>query len=86
MFRYMDATCSVWGCLFSVTVKEEASLKLEDGEVQWIKFIPFAKVQQLLKEGQADLDGKPGGFTPVGKHVLELYLQRRGSAAASSSS
>jgi 8-oxo-dGTP pyrophosphatase MutT (NUDIX family) len=68
VFPYQDATCHVWGCAFELTWT--GPVVFADAEVEWGRFVD-------LPELEARLAAEPGAFTPVGRHILGLYLQQR---------
>ncbi|EFJ50066.1 hypothetical protein VOLCADRAFT_89051 [Volvox carteri f. nagariensis] len=63
VFPYRDATCHVWGCAFTFN-HSGGELRLQEDEVDWAGFRSWEQVGQMLQKEQ---------FTPVGRHILELY-------------
>lgn len=45
VFPYQDATCRVWGAAFSVVFN--GSIRLQEEEVEWARFIDFEEVRQI---------------------------------------
>ncbi|GLI65735.1 hypothetical protein VaNZ11_009341 [Volvox africanus] len=70
VFAYQDASCHVWGCAFAFS-HSGGQLCLQEEEVEWAGFRSWDEVQQMLGEEL---------FTPVGRHILELYRQRGSEA------
>lgn len=65
VFPYQDSVCHVFGCAFKLVW--DGPMQFADAEVEWGKFM---SLQQLQQELQLD----PERFTPVGRHILKLYL------------
>jgi 8-oxo-dGTP pyrophosphatase MutT (NUDIX family) len=68
IFPYKDATCHVFGCAFRVTY--DGPVTFADAEVEWGRFMQMQELQQLL-------DQDPDQFTPVGRHILRLYVEQQ---------
>eukprot|EP00879_Flechtneria_rotunda_P017803 GHRR01018662.1.p1 GENE.GHRR01018662.1~~GHRR01018662.1.p1 ORF type:complete len:302 (+),score=67.63 GHRR01018662.1:417-1322(+) len=64
-FPYQDKVCRIWGCAFIMSW--DGPLAFLDEEVEWGQFMSVPKLQQLLER-------HPESFSPVGRHVLGLYL------------
>jgi hypothetical protein len=60
-----DSVCHVWGCAFSITW--DGPVAFTDAEVEWGRFV-------ALREVRARLEADATEFTPVGRHILSLYL------------
>ena len=75
-FRWVDASCRVWGAVFSARC--DGPVRHADGEVadgSWL----------TLQEVNEKLAAAPEKFTPVGRYILEAYkiyqrAQQRASA------
>lgn len=65
VFPYQDSVCHVFGCAFKLVW--DGLMQFADGEVEWGRFMSLQDLQQQLQ-----LD--PERFTPVGRHILKLYL------------
>ncbi|KIY94480.1 NUDIX hydrolase [Monoraphidium neglectum] len=65
VFPYQDSVCHVWGCAFSITW--DGPVAFTDAEVEWGRFV-------ALREVRARLEADATEFTPVGRHILSLYL------------
>lgn len=78
-FRWVDASCRVWGAVFSARCS--GAIRHADGEVasgEWLS----------LREVTARLAAEPEQFTPVGRYILAAYAtqqraKRRAAAQAS---
>jgi 8-oxo-dGTP pyrophosphatase MutT (NUDIX family) len=68
IFLYKDATCHVFGCAFKVTW--DGPITFADAEVEWGRFMPMQELQQMLQQN-------PEQFTPVGRHILGLYVDQQ---------
>jgi isopentenyldiphosphate isomerase len=66
IFPYQDSVCHVWGAAFSFSWDGPVSFR--DKEVEWGRFMSLQEVEEQLKVSQ---------FTPVGQHILTLYLQQQ---------
>lgn len=73
IFPYQDSTCHVFGCLFKLVW--EGAVHFADAEVESGKWMALPELQQQLKE-------VPEEFTPVGRHILQLYLEHERQQAA----
>ena len=73
-FRWVDASCRVWGAVFSVRC--DGPVRHADGEVASGAWLPLGEVT-------ARLAAEPEQFTPVGRYILAAYAtQRRARARA----
>ncbi|PNH04142.1 hypothetical protein TSOC_009729 [Tetrabaena socialis] len=63
VFPYQDSSCHVWGCAFAFT-HDGGRLLLQEEEVEWAGFRSMEQVARMLEVER---------FTPVGRHVLQLY-------------
>ena len=75
-FRWVDASCRVWGAVFSARC--DGLVTHADGEVADGWFIPLQEVNEKLAAA-------PERFTPVGRYILAAYntyqrAQQRASA------
>lgn len=66
IFPYQDEVCHVFGCAFKLIW--DGPVEFADAEVEWGRFTPLPELQQQLLD-------MPGQFTPVGRQILQLYLQ-----------
>jgi hypothetical protein len=57
--------CHVWGCAFRIVW--DGPVAFRDAEVEWGRFTSLPEL-----EGQLLAD--PEAFTPVGRHILGLFL------------
>ncbi|GLC44019.1 hypothetical protein PLESTB_000220500 [Pleodorina starrii] len=67
VFPYQDSSCHVWGCAFTFA-HGGGQLRLQEEEVDWAGFRSWEQVDRMLSEER---------FTPVGKHILQLYRQEQ---------
>jgi 8-oxo-dGTP pyrophosphatase MutT (NUDIX family) len=65
IFPYQDSVCHVFGCAFRVVW--DGPVQFADAEVDWGRFLSVWELQQQLQQ-------EPERFTPVGRHILKLYL------------
>lgn len=66
IFPYQDEVCHVFGCAFKLVW--DGPVQFADGEVEWGRFMPLQELQQQLQQ-------EPDRFTPVGRHILQLYSE-----------
>lgn len=55
-FRYEDAICSVWGCLFVARLSAEQAARIileQGGEVMWTRWVQYSEVRALLQGGES---------------------------------
>jgi 8-oxo-dGTP pyrophosphatase MutT (NUDIX family) len=73
-FPYEDSTCHVWGCCLTVTCPPDHVVSLNDGEVEWTRWVPLEEVRAMIRgEGEG---GGAADITPVGRHILQLYFEK----------
>jgi 8-oxo-dGTP pyrophosphatase MutT (NUDIX family) len=65
VFPYQDSVCHVFGCAFKL--QWDGPVAFADAEVEWGRFMSVPELQQQLSHD-------PERFTPVGRHILQLYL------------
>jgi 8-oxo-dGTP pyrophosphatase MutT (NUDIX family) len=69
IFPYQDEVCHVFGCAFKLVW--DGPVQFADGEVEWGRFMPLQDSSEL----QQQLQQEPDRFTPVGRHILQLYSE-----------
>ena len=69
IFPYQDDYCHVFGCAF--LYRHSGPIRLQEEEVDSAQWMPLSAVEDLLLRGAED-----SRFTPVGKHILQTYIDR----------
>lgn len=67
-FRWVDASCRVWGAVFSARCS--GAIRHADGEVASGEWLP-------MREVTARLAAEPEQFTPVGRYILAAYATQQ---------
>ena len=67
-FRWVDASCRVWGAVFSARC--DGPVRHADGEVAAGEWLPMREVTTRLA-------AEPGQFTPVGRYILAAYAAQQ---------
>ena len=75
IFPYKDNYCHVFGCAF--IYHHSGQMSLQEEEVDAARWMPLSEVVELLEAGKDSLSaGNSTSFTPVGRHILCLYMDR----------
>jgi 8-oxo-dGTP pyrophosphatase MutT (NUDIX family) len=65
IFPYQDSVCHVFGAAFRLVW--DGPVEFADAEVERGRFMAMQELQQQLHEDAEQ-------FTPVGRHIMQLYL------------